>query len=61
MRRAPELTPQVLAKRQHHPRQAERKTVAGRLWRKHRLIFATEIGGPLDPENLSRAFAGLCN
>jgi len=34
---------------------------AGPLWRDHGLIFASETGAPLDPENFSRAFAKLCN
>ena len=33
---------------------------AGPLWRDHGLIFASDTGAPLDPENFSRAFAKLC-
>ncbi len=33
---------------------------AGSLWRDHGLIFASDTGAPLDPENFSRAFAKLC-
>src|SRR5258707_11141131 len=33
----------------------------GPLWRDHGLIFASETGAPLDPENFSRAFGKLCN
>jgi integrase len=29
-------------------------------WRDHGLIFASDTGAPLDPENFSRAFAKLC-
>jgi len=61
-RRALALTPEILAKlRQHHTRQAEHKMAAGSLWWDHGLIFASETGAPLDPENFSRAFAKLCN
>ena len=34
---------------------------AGTAWRDHGLIFASETGAPLDPENFSRTFAKLCN
>jgi hypothetical protein len=34
---------------------------AGPAWRDHGLIFASETGAPLDPENFSRAFAKLCD
>jgi integrase len=60
-RRSLALTPEILAKlRQHHTRQAEQKMAAGPLWRDHGLIFGSETGSPLDPENFSRAFAKLC-
>ena len=45
----------------HYTRQAEHKMAAGPLWRDHGLIFTSETGAPLDPENFSRAFAKLCN
>ena len=61
-RRSLALTPEILAKlRQHHTRQAEHKMAAGPAWRDHGLIFASETGAPLDPENFSRTFAKLCN
>jgi integrase len=61
-RRSLALTPEILAKlRQHHTRQAGQRMAAGRLWRDQGLIFASETGAPLDPENFSRAFAKLCN
>jgi integrase len=61
-RRSLALTPEIVAKlRQHHTGQAEHKMAAGPLWRDHGLIFASETGAPLDPENFSRAFAKLCN
>ena len=34
---------------------------AGPAWRDYGLIFASETGTPLDPENFSRSFAKLCN
>ncbi len=33
---------------------------AGSLWRDHGLIFVTELGAPLDPDNFSHAFSALC-
>ena len=61
-RRLLALTPEILARlRQHHTWQAERKMAAGPVWRDHGLIFASETGAPLDPENFSRTFAKLCN
>jgi integrase len=61
-RRSLALTPEILAKlRQHHTRQIERKMAAGPAWRDHGLIFASETGAPLDPENFSRGFAKLCS
>jgi integrase len=61
-RRALALTPEIVEKlRQHYARQAEHKIAAGPLSRDHGLIFASETGAPLDPENFSRAFAKLCN
>jgi hypothetical protein len=34
---------------------------AGPLWRDRGLIFTSETGAPLGPENFSRSFAKLCN
>lgn len=61
-RRSLALTPEILAKLcQHHTRQAEHKMATGTAWRDYGLIFASETGAPLDPENFSRTFAKLCN
>jgi integrase len=61
-RRSLALTPEILVKlRQHYTRQAEHKIAAGPLWRDHGLIFTSETGAPLDPENFSRSFAKLCS
>ena len=46
--------------RQHRARQAETQMAAGTLWQDHGLIFASEIGTPMDPDNFSHSFARLC-
>ena len=33
---------------------------AGLLWQDHGLIFASEVGTPMDPDNFSHSFARLC-
>jgi site-specific recombinase XerD len=33
---------------------------AGTLWQDHGLIFASEVGTPMDPDNFSHSFARLC-
>ena len=33
---------------------------AGPLWQDYGLIFASEIGTPMDPDNFSHSFARLC-
>ena len=33
---------------------------AGPLWQDHGLIFASEVGTPMDPDNFSHSFARLC-
>ena len=33
---------------------------AGSLWQDHGLIFASEVGTPMDPDNFSHSFARLC-
>ena len=60
-RRTLSLTPELVARfRQHRARQAEAQMAAGPLWRDHGLIFASEIGTPMDPDNFSHSFARLC-
>ncbi|HTQ90840.1 MAG TPA: site-specific integrase, partial [Streptosporangiaceae bacterium] len=60
-RRILALTPEMLAKsRQHRVRQAEVQIAAGTLWQDHGLIFASEVGTPMDPDNFSHSFARLC-
>jgi integrase len=46
----------VVALRLHRIRQAEAKKRAGRRWQEHRLVFASEVGTPLDAHNVRRAF-----
>ena len=33
---------------------------AGALWHDHGVIFASEVGTPMDPDNFSHSFARLC-
>jgi integrase len=44
----------------HRTRQAEERLAAGSKWQDHNLVFATVIGTPLDPRNVSRRFGDLC-
>ena len=46
--------------RQHRVRQAEAQMAAGALWQDHGLIFASEVGTPMDLDNFSHSFARLC-
>jgi hypothetical protein len=41
-------------------RQAEAQIAAGSSWQDHGLIFASEVGTPMDPDNFSHSFARLC-
>ena len=60
-RRTLTLTPELVARfRQHRLRQAEAQMAAGGLWQDHGLIFASEAGTPMDPDNFSHSFARLC-
>ena len=60
-RRTLTLTPELVARfRQHRLRQAEAQMAAGGLWQDHGLIFASEVGTPMDPDNFSHSFARLC-
>jgi integrase len=60
-RRMLSLTPQMVAMfRQHRARQAEAQMAAGALWQDHGLIFASEVGTPMDPDNFSHSFSRLC-
>ena len=60
-RRTLSLTPEMVARfRQHRARQAATQMAAGTLWQDHGLIFASEIGTPMDPDNFSHSFVRLC-
>jgi hypothetical protein len=60
-RRTLALTSEMLARfRQHRARQAEVQMAAGTLWQDHGLIFASEVGTPMDPDNFSHSFSRLC-
>jgi integrase len=60
-RRLLALTPEMVARfRQHRARQAEAQIAAGASWQDHGLIFASEVGTPMDPDNFSHSFARLC-
>jgi len=60
-RRTLALTPEMVAMfRQHRVRQAEAQMAAGTRWRDYGLIFASEIGTPMDPENFSPSLSRLC-
>ena len=60
-RRILALTPEMVVRfRQYRARQAEAQIAAGPLWKDYRLIFASEVGTPMDPDNFSHSFARLC-
>jgi integrase len=60
-RRTLALTPEMVAMfRQHRVRQAEAQMAAWMRWQDHGLIFASEVGTPMDPENFFRSFSRLC-
>jgi site-specific recombinase XerD len=46
--------------RQHRVRQAEAQMTVGALWQDHGLIFAREVGTPMDPDNFSHSFSRMC-
>lgn len=51
----------VDALRAHKVAQAVERLKAGPLWEDHGLVFASEVGGPLDPSNLRRTFARIAD
>ncbi len=60
-RRTLSLTSELVARfRQHRARQAEAQMAAGTLWQDRGLIFASEVGTPMDPDYFSHSFARLC-
>ncbi len=60
-RRTLYLTSQLLELlRRHRARQAEERLAAGEAWQDHGLIFPSEVGTPLDPDNFSHWLSALC-
>lgn len=53
----PELTRALVA---HRARQLTEREAVGSAWQDSGLIFASEIGTPLDPDNFSHVFSHLC-
>ena len=55
------LTREIVARlREHRAQQAEARIAAGELWQEHGLVFTSEVGTPVDPDNFSHAFSRLC-
>jgi integrase len=46
--------------RSHQARQAQHRSAAGVLWQDHGLVFTSDRGTPIDPDNFSHAFSRLC-
>jgi integrase len=58
-RRLQALPVTLAALKAHRARQAAEKLRAGEAWTETGLVFTTEIGTPIDPANLRRAFRAL--
>jgi integrase len=58
-RRFKALPVTLAALKSHRARQAAEKLKAGEVWTDTGLVFTTEIGTPIDPANLRRAFRAL--
>lgn len=55
------LTPQILdSLRRHRTAQAQEQLQVGAAWQDHGLIFPSEVGTPLDPDNFSHTFSRMC-
>lgn len=55
------LTPQLVdLLRRHRARLAEERMAVGEAWQDHGLIFPSELGTPLDPDNVSHVFSRIC-
>ena len=55
------LTPQLVdLLRRHRVRQAEERMAVGEAWDDHGLVFPSEVGTPLDPDNVSHLFSRIC-
>jgi integrase len=60
-RRTLYLTPQLVELlRRHRARRAEERLAAGEAWQDHGLVFPSEVGTPLDPDNFSHRLSALC-
>ncbi len=54
------LTPQLIdLLRQHRARLAEERIAIGEAWHDHGLIFPSQTGTPLDPDNISHVFSRI--
>ena len=55
------LTPQMVEMlRRHRARQAVERMAVGEAWEDRDLIFPSEVGTPLDPDNVSHLFSRIC-
>ena len=52
--------PVVKSLREHKKRQAKDRRAAGSSWTDLDLVFATEVGTPIDPSNLRRDMSATC-
>ena len=52
--------PCVEALRRHRDRQQAEREVAGAAWKESGLVFTTPIGTPIEPANVNKMFAALC-
>ena len=60
-RRVLYLTPELVrALVAHRARQHEERLGLGAAWQDHGLIFPSEVGTPMDPDNFSHLFSRLC-
>ena len=60
-RRTLTLTPELVAAlRAQRARQSAGRIELGPAWQDHGLVFASDAGTPMDPDNFSHAFARLC-
>ncbi|MEV0109214.1 site-specific integrase [Nocardia sp. NPDC050799] len=53
-------SPLVPILREHQRIQGEQRFAAGDEWRDSGLVFTTAVGGPIEPRNVNRMFARLC-
>jgi integrase len=59
-RRTIDLSPRTIARlRQQRQRQLEERLLVGPAYQDHDLVFATRVGGPIDPSNLRRSWESI--